>query len=146
MMSNLKELAWKNQKGMGALQWILVLLIVAFFALLAFRVVPLYTENQYVVAGLKNLVNLDEKLTELSDSEIHKRMENFYTINYVKSEGAQKIVIEREDDHVLVKIDYSASANIFTNQPFLGTVDIVVHFKNHLDSDAPRECCAPLKE
>jgi hypothetical protein len=146
MKSNLKELAWKNQKGMGALQWILVLLIVAFFALLAFRVVPLYTENQYVVAGLKSLVNLDEKLTELSDSEIRKRMENFYTINYVKSEGAQQIVIEREDDHVLVKIDYSASANIFTNQPFLGTVDIVVHFKNHLDSDAPRECCTPLKE
>jgi Domain of unknown function (DUF4845) len=145
-MSEFRNHLLKNQKGLGALQWILILVIASFFLLLGFRVIPLYAENQYVVAGLKDLVKLDEKLSELSDGEIYKRMENFYVINGVRGDGPKKIVIEREDEDVMVKIDYDAVANLFTDQPLLGTVDIVVHFKNHLDSRYPRECCTPLKD
>lgn len=145
-MSHPRKMMLKNQKGLGALQWILILVIASFFLLLGFRVVPLYAENQYVVAGLKDLIKIDEKLSELTDGEIYKRMENFYVINGVRGDGPKNIVIEREEDDVLVKIDYDASASIFTDQPFLGTVDIVVHFKNHLDSRYPRECCTPIKD
>jgi Domain of unknown function (DUF4845) len=144
-MSYLRKNMLKNQRGFGALQWILILVIASFFLLLGFRTIPLYAENQYVVAGLKDLIKLDEKLSELSDGEIHKRMANFYVINGVRGDGPKNIVIEREDEDVLVKIDYDASASIFTDQPFLGTVDIVVHFKNHLDSRFPHECCTPVK-
>jgi Domain of unknown function (DUF4845) len=146
MNHQIQKTLLKSQKGFGALQWILILVIVSFFVLLGFRIIPLYAENQYVVAGLKDLLKLDEKLSELSDEEIRKRMFNFYVINGVRGEGPQKVVIEREDEDVLVKIDYDGVANIFTEQPFLGTVDVVVHFKNHLDSRYPRECCVPVKD
>jgi len=145
-MSHFQKTLLKNQKGFGMLQWILILAIAAFFLLLGFRVIPLYAENKYVVAGLKDLVKVDEKFDELSDGEIRKRMENFYMINGVRGDGPREIAIEREEDHVLITIDYDAAVAIFTDQPFLGTVDIVVHFKNHLDSRYPHECCAPIKD
>ena len=144
-MKSVIEKNLAKQQGYSAIEWILILLVLAFFTLLAFRIIPLYADNQYVVAGLKDLVKADERLTDMSDAEIYKRMENFYTINYVKSEGAKNIVIERDDDHVVVKIDYEAKARLFTNQPLIGTIDILVTFQNHLDSDAIRECCRPLK-
>ncbi|MBK8188608.1 MAG: DUF4845 domain-containing protein [Cellvibrio sp.] len=146
MKNNLKEMAWKNQKGMGALQWILVLLIAAFFLLLGFRVIPLYTENQYVIAGLKSLVKADENIIDMTDAEINKRMDNFYNLNNVQSDGPrQNIEIEREDSRVLITIDYEGKAVLFEDQPVVGTVSIVISFKNHLDSDRVHECCKPLK-
>lgn len=144
-MSIQKIRLFKKQSGYALWQWIFFLLIAAFFLLLAFRTVPLYAENQYIVAGLKDLVKVDENLSEMTDAEIRKRMDNYYMINNVRSQKGSDIEIEREDEHVVVKIDYEAKANIFTDQPLFGTVDIVVSFQNHLDSERPHECCKPLK-
>lgn len=141
-----KKSSWKKQAGYAMWQWLLILLIAAFFLLLGFRTIPLYTENQYIVAGLKDLVKLDENLMEMTDAEIRKRMDNYYLINNVRTQKASDIEILREDNYVIVMIDYEAKANIFTEQPFLGTVDLVVTFKNHLDSRKIHECCKPLKD
>ncbi len=146
MNAPVKQYGLKQQQGYGLLQWILILLIASFFLLIGFRTIPLYTENQFVVTGLKSLVKADENLSEMTDGEIRKRMENFYMVNNVRSEGPQKnIEIERENDQVLVTIDYEAKAILFEDQPFVGTVSIVVSFKNHLHSDRVHECCKPLK-
>ena len=45
-----------KQSGYGLIEWIFIVSVIAFFMLLAFRVIPLYSENQYVIAGLKDLV------------------------------------------------------------------------------------------
>lgn len=141
-----KKSSWKKQTGYAMWQWIFFLLIAAFFMLLAFRLIPLYTENQFIKAGLKDLVKLDENLLEMTDAEIRKRMDNYYLVNNVRTQQSSDIEIERDDDHVVVMIDYEAKANLFTDQPLLGTVDLVVTFKNHLDSRSVRECCEPLKD
>lgn len=141
-----KKSSWKKQTGYAMWQWIFFLLIAAFFMLLAFRLIPLYTENQFIKAGLKDLVKLDENLLEMTDAEIRKRMDNYYMVNNVRTQKSSDIEIEREDDHVVVMIDYEAKANLFADQPLLGTVDLVVTFKNHLDSRSVRECCEPLKD
>lgn len=141
-----KNSSWKKQTGYAMWQWIFFLLIAAFFMLLAFRLIPLYTENQFIKAGLKDLVKLDENLLEMTDAEIRKRMDNYYLVNNVRTQKSSDIEIDRDDDHVVVMIDYEAKANLFTDQPLLGTVDLVVTFKNHLDSRSVRECCEPLKD
>ncbi len=141
-----KNSSWKKQAGYAMWQWIFFLLIAAFFMLLAFRLIPLYTENQFIKAGLKDLVKLDENLLEMTDAEIRKRMDNYYLVNNVRTQKSSDIEIDRDDDHVVVMIDYEAKANLFTDQPLLGTVDLVVTFKNHLDSRSVRECCEPLKD
>jgi hypothetical protein len=141
----MRSIIKNRQQGYGLLEWLFILLVLAFIMLIGFRVVPLYSENQYIVAGLKDLVKVDENLNDMTDAEILKKMENFYSINGVRSEAAQDIEIEREEDKVLVKVDYDAEVNLFTDQPVIGTVKIVIPFRNHLDSEFPGQCCKPQK-
>ena len=130
----------KKQQGLGMLAWLVVLAIAGFFMLCAFKIIPLYAENRYVISGLKALVEPGTKLEDMTTAEIKKKMGNFYMINNVRSKDAQNIVVDRDARRVVVKIDYEARVNLFYN------LDVVVDFKNHLDSTAPHQCCKPVTE
>jgi hypothetical protein len=134
--NNLKSI--KHQRGMGMLQWALVIAIAGFFMLFAFKVVPLYAENRYVESALRSLENGGEKLEQMTDAEITKKLNNFYMINNVRSEGPTKnIKIERESEKAVVTVDYE------TRVPFFWNIDLVLSFQNHLDSTRPGQCCKP---
>ena len=130
----------KKQQGLGMLAWLVVLAIAGFFLLCAFKIIPLYAENRYVISGLKALVEPGTKLEDMTTAEIKKKMGNFYMINNVRSKDAQNIVVDRDARRVVVKIDYEARVILFYN------LDVVVDFKNHLDSTAPHQCCKPVTE
>lgn len=130
----------KHQAGLTMVSWIFVLAIVAFCGMFAFAVVPMYAENIYVVKALKNLAEPNNNLSEMSNAEINKRLQNFYMINNVRSEGAQNIVIDRKSKNLLITIDYENRVNLFYN------IDIVTSFQNHLDADNPNLCCKPAAD
>lgn len=130
----------KKQRGMGMLNLILVLVICAFIGKFAFTVVPMYSENYYITSGLKTLVASGQKLEEMSDTQIKAAMESYYTINNVRLEAARKLIIVRDANAVVVKIDYDTRDNLFYN------IDVVLHFDNHLSSAHPTLCCAPISE
>jgi len=133
---NLKSI--KHQRGLGMLQWALVIAIAGFFLLFAFKVVPLYAENRYVEVALRSLENGGEKLEQMTDSEIKKKLNNFYMLNNVRSEGPTKnIKIARESEKALVTVDYETRVPLFWN------IDLVLSFQNHLDSTRPGQCCKP---
>ncbi len=128
----------KHQRGLGMLQWALVISIAGFFLLFAFKVVPLYAENRYVESALRALETGGEKLDQMTDAEIIKKLSNFYLINNVRSEGpTQNIKIERESEKAVVTVDYETRVPLFYN------IDLVLSFKNHLDSTRPGQCCKP---
>lgn len=134
--NNLKLI--KHQRGLGMLQWALVIAIAGFFLLFAFKVIPLYAENRYVESALRSLENSGEKLEQMTDAEITKKLNNFYMINNVRSEGPTKnIKIERESEKALVTVDYETRVPLFYN------IDLVLSFQNHLDSTRPGQCCKP---
>lgn len=128
----------KHQRGLGMLQWALVIAVAGFFLLFAFKVVPLYAENRYVESALRSLEVAGEKVDEMTDAEIRKKLTNFYMINNVRSEGPTKnIKIDRQSEKLLVTIDYETRVPLFYN------IDLVLSFKNHLDSARPGQCCKP---
>ncbi len=128
----------KYQRGLGMLQWALVIAIAGFFLLFAFKVVPLYAENRYVESALRSLETGGEKLEQMTDAEITKKLSNFYMVNNVRSEGPTKnIKIERESEKAIVTVDYETRVPLFWN------IDLVVSFQNHLDSTRPGQCCKP---
>ena len=128
----------KHQRGLGMLQWALVIAIAGFFLLFAFKVVPLYAENRYVESALRSLETGGEKLEQMTDGEITKKLNNFYMINNVRSEGPTKnIKIERESEKAVVTVDYETRVPLFYN------IDLVLSFQNHLDSTRPGQCCKP---
>ncbi len=129
----------KHQRGLGMLQWALVIAVAGFFLLFAFKVVPLYAENRYVESALRSLVSSGEKIEEMTDAEITKKLNNFYMINNVRSEGPTKnIKVEREAEKAVVTVDYE------TRVPLLYNIDLILVFKNHLDSTKPTQCCKPV--
>lgn len=134
--NNLKLI--KHQRGLGMLQWLVVIIVVAVIGKFAFTVVPIYSENMYVQTALKSLDGGVEKLENMSDAEIKKKLANFYLINNVRSEGPTKnIKIEREADKVVVTINYEA------REEYLMNIDLVMSFQNYLDSTRPGQCCKP---
>lgn len=136
----------KKQKGLSTLGWLLVLIIAGFFLLCAFKIIPLYAENRFVVSALKSLIDPANPLEEMTDGEIKRELSKFYTLNNVRSEGPKNIVIVREAKKVLVTIDYETRARLFEDAPLLRTLDVAVLFENHLDSSAPEKCCKPLSK
>ena len=137
-MKSIQMKSLKHQRGLGMLQWALVIAVAGFFLLFAFKVVPLYAENRYVESALRSLLAGGEKIEEMTDAEITKKLNNFYMINNVRSEGPTKnIKIEREAEKALVTVDYE------TRVPLMYNIDLVLVFKNHLDSTKPAQCCKP---
>jgi hypothetical protein len=122
-----------QQRGLTLISWVFVLIIVAFCGMFGFAVVPMYAENVYVVNALKSLAEPGTNLAEMSDAEINKRLLNFY----IRSDGAQNIVIDRKSKSLLVTIDYENRTNLFYN------IDVVTRFQNHLDAEHPKLCCKP---
>lgn len=128
----------KRQRGLGMLQWALVIAVAGFFLLFAFKVVPLYAENRYVESALRSLETGGEKVEQMADAEIKKKLGNFYLINNVRSEGPTKnIKIDRRSEDLLITIDYETRVPLFYN------IDLVLSFQNHLDSSRPGQCCKP---
>ncbi|GGY65037.1 hypothetical protein GCM10011613_06070 [Cellvibrio zantedeschiae] len=134
---NFPKRSLQKQRGLTLISWIFVIAILAFCGMFAFSVVPMYAENMYVVKALKSLADPGERVLEMSDSEIRKKIQNFYLINNVRSEGPQNIVIDRKSRNLLITIDYENRTNLFYN------IDIVTVFKNHLDGEHPDLCCRP---
>lgn len=130
----------QKQRGLTMISWVFVLAILAFCGLFVFGVVPMYAENMYVVKALRSFSEPGMQVNQMSDSEIKKRILNFYLVNNVRADGPKNIVIDRKAKSVLVTIDYESRANLFWN------IDIVTSFKNHLDGDHPNLCCKPLAE
>ncbi|BFM20356.1 hypothetical protein R50076_14050 [Gilvimarinus japonicus] len=103
--------------------------------LCAFKVVPIYAENYYITAGLKTLAEDNPDLSKMSTNDIKKAMNRYYTINNVRSEGAKQLEVVRNSRNLLVINEYESRV------PLLANIDVVVSFKNVLDSDRPDECC-----
>ncbi len=142
-LPNVKYLPQKSlqqQRGLTLISWIFVAAILAFCGMFAFSVVPMYAENMYVEKALKSIAEPGAQVNEMSDSEIKKKLQNFYMVNNVRSDGPQNIVIDRKSKNLLIKIDYEIRTNLFYN------IDIVTNFQNHLDGDHPNLCCKPLAE
>ena len=110
-------------------------MIAAFLALFAFKVVPEYAENRYITSGLKALGENNPDLTKMSTTDIKRAMNNYYSINNIRSEGAKQIEVIRNSRNVLVINEYE------TRVPLLANIDLVLSFKNVLDSDNPDDCC-----
>ncbi|BFM11685.1 hypothetical protein R50072_18380 [Simiduia litorea] len=127
------------QKGMSSLSLLLVLAVSGFFLLCAFKLIPVYSENQYIVSALQSLRDRDKTVDQMSPSEIHKHLQNFYTVNGVRSKGANNIVVERERNRSIITIYYEVKVPLFYN------ISVVLDFKNYMDSTKPDECCkAPV--
>ncbi|MDQ7050040.1 MAG: DUF4845 domain-containing protein [Enterobacterales bacterium] len=118
-----------NQKQQGATLWtfLFVLSMFVFIAMLAFKVVPIYTEQTIIRSALQDLVDTPE-FNSMSNQNVIRNIRNRLKINNVRGmdcQAAFKPVTTRSGEKI-IKIDYEQRAPIMYN------LFAVVHFDEEI--------------
>ncbi len=118
-----------RQRGMTPIGWVMVFLLIAFFALIALKLVPIYLQSfsvGSVISDLKNEPGIGAMTSREITSTIVKRLD----INMVRGVGANDIYVEKTGDIMTISADYEVRDNM------LGNVDIVVSFNKSVEVPA----------
>lgn len=130
----------KYQKGMATSSWMIVVGLAGFFLTIFFKMGPVYLENWSIRSALSSMVKSSQDLHELDKDAIYRQLSNYFTINNVRSVKPKDLVIVRKKDRTLINHDYETRVHLFLN------VDVVMSFKNQVDSSNIEACCKYLVE
>ena len=130
----------KYQRGMSTSSWMIVIGLIGFFLTLFFKMGPAYLDNWSLQSALKSMATSGSDLHELDRDEIYKQIDRYFTINGVRDVRARDLKIVRKPDRTLINHDYETRVPVFFN------VDVVMKFRNQIDSSNLEECCEYLIE
>lgn len=125
------------QKGMSYWGWLLVIAVFGFGLTVVSKMGPAYIDAHFVEEGLLSLTD-NSGLREMSNTEIKRELDRFFTINNVRGEPTKAVKIIRGADSTLVSINYEL------RQPLFHNVDVVMKFDKQLNTAKPELCCEPL--
>lgn len=111
----------RAQKGAGLIGWLTVLALIGFFALLAVRIVPIYTESWAIESVAESLGN-DTNLRGASPQEIRTLLMRRLQVNNVSRIKREHIKIEQTGEGNKVLIEYEART------PLMGNLAAVADF------------------
>ena len=104
----------KNQRGMTAIGWLLVLVLVLVFAIIFIKLVPVYIDGYKVYSSLESLEQ-DNSVHGKSPLEIRKMFMKRLDINMVTDVGPEDISFSRDRNGTRVEVDYEARRQLFGN-------------------------------
>lgn len=117
----------RHQKGMTGISMALILVLVAFFAMVVLRLFPIYMEHFSVTSHLKSLSN-EAGMSKKTNSEIISTLQKRFSIDDVKSVTDEHIFIDREKGGlVTVAVEYEVRT------PAMSNVDMVVNFVDEVE-------------
>jgi hypothetical protein len=128
----------KSQRGFSLPSLLLFFLALGFALTVFLKLFPIYQDNILIQQALKSLAEKHpEDLKDLTKGVIASDLAQFYTLNNVRGEAAdtKHLKVEYLRDKTVIRVDYEIRV------PFVKNVDLVVWFKNELDSSKPQECC-----
>ena len=118
--------ARKHQNGMTYLGMLIMLIVIAFFAIVLIKVAPLYMEHFKVKSSLDSLAQeAKDDQSVLSPIEIEKHLLNRLSINDVQHVTKDDIKITRDGRKMVVEVDYEARVTLFDN------LDLVARFPDN---------------
>ncbi|HID48171.1 MAG TPA: DUF4845 domain-containing protein [Chromatiales bacterium] len=110
-----------NQRGMTTIGWILVLLLIAFFAMTVMKLVPVYL-NGFKVASIVDSLKKDREVSSMSNRQILSKLSKRFDIDMVSGVEPEDIYIEKGQGVKIITVDYEVRKN------FLGNIDFVISF------------------
>ena len=111
----------RNQRGMTAIGWMIIIALVAFVAMLVLKLFPLYIEHFSVSSSLNGLAS-DTDLVGAPPSRLRSSLMKRFDINNVENVHKEDISIERGASGYRVNVDYEVRV------PFIYNIDLVVSF------------------
>lgn len=117
----------KRQRGLSPLGWIALLLVVAFAAIVAIRIVPVYLDYYAVVNSAKS-VHTEAALKGRSVEEMRSSLEKTLRINDVDDLGDDIVTIKRTRGGIEMTVDYEVREHL------IGNIDVVMTFHRRIGS------------
>jgi Tfp pilus assembly major pilin PilA len=124
----------KKQRGMTLIGWTIVLAIIAFFATVAMRLIPMYQEYFSVVQIMESMkIELTEnKLTKQQVKILFEKRFNTKYVSSVKSDNMNFIVDPDNYSVNKVVIDYEVG------EAFIAQISLVGHFHKEIEVEEPK--------
>lgn len=113
----------KRQRGLGWFGLLFVFGTIAFFAIIAIKVGPLYMNHATVIKVVKGVAD-NPDYANASPHEIRTTLERRWDIDYITQLDDKNVKIKRSAKGRMLSYDYEARVNLFYN------VFVVVHFKD----------------
>jgi hypothetical protein len=121
------------QRGMTYLGMLILMVVIAFAAIVVIKVMPLYTENFKVQSSLKSLAEeVGKQHDPISPSELERLLLNRFSVNDIEHVGKDDIEITKENGRTVITVSYEARVSLFYN------LDLVARFPdNRVDLGGP---------
>ena len=102
----------KRQKGMTAVGWVLVLLLIMVFAIVGIRLFPMYMDSFNVSTSMESLTT-DPQARGKSALQIRTLLMKRLDINMVKDVSTQDITISRNRNGITLAVEYEVRRPLF---------------------------------
>lgn len=124
-----------NQRGMTLISWVIVLGVIAFFATVVMRILPMYQEYFGVVQIMESM-KVELKQNKLTKQQVKTLFQKRFNTGYIFSVKPENITYSRSRDNLSVTkvvIDYEV------RKPFMAQLSIVGHFHQEIDVEPERK-------
>ena len=115
-----------SQQGVTTRSALFTLFIVGFILTVAFKLGPHYLDNRIIQGAIDQVGQSD--INGKSNSQIRRKIADFFTINNIRDVDVRKVVIDREDSGTQISLDYEKRIEMF------GNVDVVLKFSNKYEA------------
>ncbi|QSA98341.1 DUF4845 domain-containing protein [Methylococcus sp. EFPC2] len=115
-----------RQSGMTLIGFLLMFLLIGFFALLTLKLVPIYLEHFKISSSLESLKK-EPDIGAKSKNDVLRLLERRWEINMVNAVTAKDVVYTRQPGKVKIQIAYEVTT------PILGNVDALVYFDDVIE-------------
>jgi Tfp pilus assembly major pilin PilA len=113
-------------RGMTLMSFMIVLVVVGFFALIVMKLFPMYSEY-YSLKGVMEEYAAQPNSASLAGGQVWQELERRFDIAYVDSVKREHIKVSREGGVSRLNIAYEVRV------PMFGNLDVVGKFDNTVD-------------
>ena len=115
-----------GQRGMTTIGWLIVLGLIAFFALLILRLAPAYMEY-YTVSSALDSLQQEPFIGSKTPMEIRNLLQRRFDVNDVKSIEAKDVKVTQSGGRTTIEANYEVRV------PMLGNIDAMAKFDKSVE-------------
>ena len=117
----------KREQGITLITLALLLLMIAFFALLVLKIAPIYINHSKVVNAMSALEETTD-INSKSKYEVSVLLDKRFNLNYVDHVDKENIKITKSEGYLKVVIDYEVIESI------MGNLSVLVEFHESFEA------------
>jgi Tfp pilus assembly major pilin PilA len=118
-------MAVKQQRGITLIGFVLVLMVIAIFAVVAMNLVPVYNEAFSVRSAMKNLAK-EPGAANMDIVPLQKLLQRKFDIDYVSSVKAKDAKIVHDASGTALNMNYEVRKHLVYNLDFVAMFDYTV--------------------